>query len=123
LLPPDVRVTAVTPVPATFDARFSALTRRYEYHVTDAPWGAEPLRARDTLAWPRRLDVDAMNAAATALRGLHDFAAFCRRKEHASTIRSVDRLGWRRGGDLGEATVAADAVCWAMVRSLVGGLL
>ena len=123
LLPPDVRVTAVTPMPATFDARFSALSRRYAYRVSDAPWGAEPLRVRDTLAWPRRLDVDALNAASETLRGLHNFAAFCRRKEHASTIRAVDRLAWHRDGDLVVATVAADAFCWSMVRSLVGALL
>src|SRR5262249_36761319 len=123
LLPRDVRVVAAVEAPATFDARFSALSRRYVYRVTDAPWGAPPLRARDTLAWPRRLDVDAMNDAAAALRRLHDFAAFCRRTEHAGAIRSVDRLEWRRDGDLIEATVAADAFCQSMVRSLVGALL
>ena len=96
LLPPDVRVTAAAPAPESFDARFSALSRRYIYRVTDSPWGAEPLRARDTLAWPRALDLDLMNEAAIALLGLHDFVAFCRRKEHASTIRAVTRFDWCR---------------------------
>ena len=63
LLPVDVRVRAVTPVPPAFDARFSALRRHYRYRVATAPSGAEPLRARDTLAWPHALDVDAVNAA------------------------------------------------------------
>jgi tRNA pseudouridine38-40 synthase len=124
LLPGDVRVHAVREVPASFDARFSALARRYEYRVTDAPHGAEPLRRRDTLAWPRLLDLDALNAAAAGLHGEHDFAAFCRRKENATTIRAVTRLDWRRDPDgILTATVQADAFCQAMVRSLVGAML
>jgi tRNA pseudouridine38-40 synthase len=124
LLPADVRVRAATEVPAAFDARFSALGRRYEYRVTDSPWGADPLRARDTAAWPRPLDIDLLNLAAEGLAGLHDFVAFCRRKEHASTIRAISRLDWRRDPDgVLVATVAADAFCQQMVRSLVGALL
>jgi tRNA pseudouridine38-40 synthase len=124
LLPPDVRVLAARAVPAEFDARFSALARRYEYRVTDAPHGAAPLRRRDTLAWPRPLDLDRLNAAAAGLVGEHDFAAFCRRKEHASTIRAVARMDWRRDPDATlVATVQADAFCWSMVRSLVGAQL
>jgi tRNA pseudouridine38-40 synthase len=124
LLPPDVRVRAARAVPDTFDARFSALSRRYEYRVTDAPYGADPLRRHDTLAWPRPLDVDLLNAAAAGLRGEHDFAAYCRRKENATTIRAVSRLDWRREPDgVLVATVQADAFCQAMVRSLVGAML
>lgn len=124
LLPADVRVTAASEVPAGFDARFSALWRRYAYRVTDAAYGADPLRRRDTLAWPRPLDVDALNAASTGLCGTHDFAAYCRRKEHATTLRRITRLDWRRQQDgVLVATVQADAFCQAMVRSLVGALL
>lgn len=124
LLPGDVRVRAVTEVPAEFDARFSATFRRYEYRVTDAPYGAEPLRRHLTLAWPRPLDLDALNAAAAGLVGEHDFAAYCRRKENATTLREVTRLDWRREPDgLLVATVQADAFCQAMVRSLVGAML
>ncbi|MET7751336.1 tRNA pseudouridine(38-40) synthase TruA [Micromonospora sp. NPDC005367] len=124
LLPVDVRVRAVTEVSAEFDARFSATFRRYEYRVTDAPYGAEPLRRHLTLAWPRPLDLDALNAAAAGLVGEHDFAAYCRRKENATTLREVTRLDWRREPDgLLIATVQADAFCQAMVRSLVGAML
>lgn len=124
LLPPDVRVFAVTEVPTAFDARFSATFRRYEYRVTDAPWGAPPLRHRDTLAWPRPLDLGTLNAAASGLVGEHDFAAYCKRKEHATTIRRVSRLDFRRDPDgIVVATVQADAFCQAMVRSLMGALL
>jgi tRNA pseudouridine38-40 synthase len=124
LLPTDVRVRAMTEVPADFDARFSATYRRYEYRVTDAPFGAEPLRRHEILAWPKPLDLAALNAAATGLVGEHDFAAYCRRKEHATTLREVTRLDWRRDPDgILVATVQADAFCQAMVRSLVGAML
>jgi tRNA pseudouridine38-40 synthase len=124
LLPPDVRVRAATEVSNGFDARFSALSRRYEYRVTDAPYGAEPLQARYTLAWPRPLDLDRLDDAARALVGEHDFAAYCRRREYATTVRAVSRLDWRRERDgVLVATVQADAFCQAMVRSLVGALL
>ncbi|PYC72476.1 tRNA pseudouridine(38-40) synthase TruA [Micromonospora arborensis] len=124
LLPTDMRVRAMTEVPADFDARFSATFRRYEYRVTDAPFGAEPLRRHEVLAWPKPLDLAALNAAATGLVGEHDFAAYCRRKEHATTLREVTRLDWRRDPDgILVATVQADAFCQAMVRSLVGAML
>ncbi|HEX6873325.1 MAG TPA: tRNA pseudouridine(38-40) synthase TruA [Micromonosporaceae bacterium] len=124
LLPPDVRVYAASEVPAAFDARFAALFRRYSYRVADTPYGAPPLRHRDTLAWPRALDLDRLNQASALLVGEHDFAAYCRRKERATTIRAITELCWRREPDgIVVATVQADAFCQAMVRSLVGALL
>ena len=124
LMPPDARVRAVTPVPDTFDARFSATFRRYEYRVADTVWGPEPLRRHDTIGWVRPLDLDRLNAASAGLTGEHDYAAYCKRKEHATTIRAITRLEWRREPDgVCVATVQADAFCQAMVRSLVGALL
>jgi tRNA pseudouridine38-40 synthase len=124
LLPRDVRVWAVTEVPETFDARFSALFRRYEYRVSDAPWGAPPLRHRDTLGWPHPLDLTALTAASRLLLGEHDFAAFCRSRPNTTTIREMVRFDWQRAADsVVIATVEADAFCQAMVRSLVGALL
>ena len=86
-LPPDIRVRAIGPAPDGFDARFSALWRRYSYRVCDDPAGADPLRRHDTLWYPRPIDVAAMNEAARACLGEHDFAAFCRRREGATTVR------------------------------------
>jgi len=124
LLPPDVRVYRAYLVPTAFDARFSAVYRRYEYRVSDAPSGAPPTRHRDTLAWRRPLDIDALRRAATLLLGEHDFAAYCRRRDGATTIRTLTRLDWRRDPDgILVSTVEADAFCQAMVRSLVGALL
>jgi len=122
VLPTDVRVTGVRPVSPDFDARFGALWRRYTYRITDADCGPDPLRRLDTVGWRRRLDTDAMRQAADGLLGLHDFAAFCRRREGASTIRTLQQLDVLRAGDLIVLTVQADAFCHSMVRSLVGGL-
>ena len=123
-LPPDVRVWTAAPAAPGFDARFSALWRRYAYRVTDAPAGAAPLRRHDTLAWPRSLDRDALAAASGGLLGEHDFAAYCRRREGATTIRTLLQLDWAREPDgVLVATVRADAFCQSMVRSLVGALL
>ncbi len=123
LLPADVRVRTAAVVPTEFDARFSALWRRYLYRLTDAVAGPPPLRRFDTVGWPRRLDVDAMARAAVLIIGEHDFAAFCRRREGATTIRAVLSFDVERVTDLIEFRIAADAFCHSMVRSLVGGLL
>ena len=122
-LPADVRVTSMRLAHKDFDARFSAIRRHYLYRLTTAPYGADPLEARSRVAVRRDLDVDAMQDAATRLLGLHDFAAFCRRREGATTVRELQRFEWRRTGDLLDANVSADAFCWSMVRSLVGAVI
>src|SRR5580692_1572624 len=123
LLPDDVRIWSVRLAAPGFDARFSALWRRYSYRVCDDPARADPLRRRDTLWYRRPLDLDLMNAAALACQGEHDFAAFCRRREGATTVREVIRLDWARTGPgLAVGTVTADAVCHNMVRALTGAL-
>jgi tRNA pseudouridine38-40 synthase len=124
MLPPDVRVRAAGQAPDGFDARFSALWRRYSYRVCDDPAAADPVRRHETLWYFRRLDVPAMNEAALSCLGEHDFAAFCRRRPGATTVRALRRLDWRRDDDgILVATVVADAFCHTMVRSLVGALL
>ncbi|MFT4201662.1 tRNA pseudouridine(38-40) synthase TruA [Gordonia sp. (in: high G+C Gram-positive bacteria)] len=123
MLPDDVRVKSAVEVPVDFDARFSALRRHYSYRLADAAWGAEPIVARMTADWPRPLDADLLNAASAELVGLHDFAAFCRFRPGATTIRDLQEFSWRRdeqGVLVGRVT--ADAFCWSMVRSLVGAV-
>lgn len=122
LLPEDVRVRRTSDAPAGFDARFSAVSRTYRYQVSDGPEQVDPLRRHDTLAWPRPLDLTAMQEASTGLLGEHDFAAYCKKREGATTIRALLALSWRRE-DVLVMTVQADAFCHSMVRSLVGGFL
>ncbi len=123
-LPMDVRVWRITEAPTDFDARFAALSRRYVYRVGDSRYGVEPIRRRFVLWHQHELDVAAMNAAAALLLGEHDFAAYCKRREGATTIRRLLDLRWERTRpDEVEATVEADAFCHSMVRALVAALL
>ena len=122
-LPDDVRVRRIGRAPDGFDARFSALRRHYVYRLALAPYGAEPQQARFVTPWLRPLDVGAMVEASRHLLGLHDFAAFCRHRPGATTIRDLQRLDWVVEADLLTAYVSADAFCWSMVRSLVGAVL
>lgn len=120
----DVRILGASRAPDGFDARFSALSREYAYRVSAAPAVANPLRRVDTLAWPRPLDVEALRAASGLLLGEHDFAAYCRRREGATTVRALTRLEWAIDTEgVLVATVVADAFCHSMVRSLMGALL
>jgi tRNA pseudouridine38-40 synthase len=124
VLPGDVRVRRVAEAPPGFDARFGALWRRYAYRVADTEGVVDPLTRHHVLVWPRPLDLDLMNRASEQLVGRHDFAAFCKQREGATTIRTLLDLSWARD-DAGRAvaTVRADAFCHSMVRSLVGCLL
>jgi tRNA pseudouridine38-40 synthase len=123
-LPPDLRVRSIGPALNGFDARFSALWRRYAYRICDDPARADPLRRHDTLWNPVALDLAAMNEAAALLLGEHDFAAFCRKREGATTVRALRRLEWERDADgVAVGCVVADAFCHNMVRALVGALL
>ncbi|WP_347352020.1 tRNA pseudouridine synthase A [Intrasporangium sp.] len=124
ILPDDVVVRAVSRAPTGFDARFAALHRRYLYRLADPDAAHDPLRRRDTVSWRRVLDVGEMNAASRTLLGLKDFAAFCKRREGATTTRTLLELSWVRLPDgVLAATVRADAFCHSMVRSLVGAVV
>lgn len=124
ILPADLRIRRITEAPEGFDARFSAVWRRYAYRVADSPQLYDPLARHHVLHWPRPLDLAAMNEASEPLLGLRDFASFCKRREGATTVRTLTALRWERD-DHGVAvgTVVADAFCHNMVRALVGCLL
>lgn len=120
----DVVVLASRLAPPGFDARFSAVWRRYEYRVGDASIARNPLLRGHVLSYPAVLDVDAMDAAAHALLGLHDWATYCKPREGSTTIRTLQEFSWRRLDDgLLLAEVRADAFCHSMVRSLVGACI
>ena len=125
LLPGDVRVRAASVAPDGFDARFSALRRHYRYRIGTADWGVEPADRPFVLALRRTLDVSAMDEAGQRLLGLRDFAAYCKPREGATTIRELQRLRVRAAPDASSEVwvdVTADAFCHSMVRSLVGAL-
>ena len=118
---PDVTVTRTSLAPEGFDARFSAVWRRYRYRLADTTVGYDPMRRNDTTTIRAALDVDAMDAAARTLIGLHDFAAYCKPREEATTIRTLLDYRWARDAEgVLVADVKADAFCHSMVRALVG---
>ncbi|WP_243233187.1 tRNA pseudouridine(38-40) synthase TruA [Microbacterium sp. CIAB417] len=117
----DVTVRRTTLAPDGFDARFSAVWRRYAYRIADDVTGYDPLRREFTTTVRAALDVAAMDEAARSLRGLHDFAAYCKPREEATTIRTLLEFDWRRDAEGAiVANVKADAFCHSMVRALVG---
>jgi tRNA pseudouridine38-40 synthase len=120
----DVVVRRSALAPAGFDARFSAVHRRYRYRIADRLEARDPLERHRTHVHPTPLDDARMQAAAARLTGLHDFAAYCRPRPHATTIRTLQAFGWTRD-DQGVlvADVQADAFCHSMVRALVGACI
>ncbi len=124
LLPNDLRVQSVVVAPEGFDARFSAISRRYRYRIADKLARANALEARHTLSVIWALDEVAMNQAAQSLLGLNDFASFCKPREKSTTIRELQAVSVIRG-DSGviEIELRADAFCHNMVRSIVGALI
>lgn len=107
-----------------FDARFSALARRYSYRIADGADRWDPLTRRVTLWHPERLDVDAMNAEAAHLLGRHDFLSFCKPRAGATTIRTLTGLRFERDEHrIITAHIEADAFCHNMVRALMGASL
>lgn len=123
-LPDDVVVWSMTPAPVGFDARFSAIWRRYVYRLGDGGRPVDPLARHQVGVVRETLDLEVLGGAAAELLGLRDFVAFCRQREGATTIRTLLELtAVRDPGGLVEITVRADAFCHSMVRSLVGALV
>jgi tRNA pseudouridine38-40 synthase len=124
ILDEDVRINQIQIAPPAFHARFSALRRYYEYRILDENKVIPPLARFNTASWYRPLDVDQMNHASALLLGTHDFAAFCKYREGATTIRTLETYQWRRDREgylVGD--VVADAFCYSMVRNLVGAIV
>ena len=124
VLDADIRINNIELAPVAFHARFSALRRYYEYRILDANKVIPPLVRFNTEPWYRPLDVDVMNNASALLLGTHNYAAFCKFREGATTIRTLETYQWRRDRDgylVGD--VVADAFCYSMVRNLVGAIV
>ena len=124
ILDQDIRINQITIAPPAFHARFSALRRYYEYRILDENKVIPPLSRFNTESWYRPLDVDVMNQASALLLGTHDYAAFCKFREGATTIRTLEIYSWRRDNQgVLIADVVADAFCYSMVRNLVGAIV
>lgn len=116
-----IRIHSIGVAPEGFDARFSPLSRTYEYRIADKEAVKNPLHSAFTLETNYLLDDAEMSRLSASLLGLHDFATFCRPRVGATTIRELQDYRWERD-DQGVlvATIRADAFCHSMVRALVG---
>lgn len=122
-LPSSVAVRWAVPVAADFHARFSAISRRYQYLILNRP--ARPALEHGRATWERvPLDAERMYLAAQALVGEHDFSAFralaCQARHARRRVLRV--LVWREG-DRVLLEIEANAFLYHMVRNIVGSLL
>ena len=124
ILDEDVRIHNISIAPEAFHARFSALRRRYRYKILDENKVLDPLARLDVATWYRPLDLDVMNKTSALLLGEHDFAAFCKYREGATTTRTLEKYEWKRSAEgFLVADIVADAFCYSMVRNLVGAVV
>ncbi|MEY4313613.1 MAG: hypothetical protein RIS93_193 [Actinomycetota bacterium] len=121
ILDPDIRVLDCKWAPANFHARFTPISRTYQYKIIDAGKVTAPLDRYDTTEWFRELDVGLMNAGSNLLLGEHDFFTFCKFREGGSTVKNLLKFQWHRdqnGVVIGE--IQANSFRYNMVRNLVG---
>jgi tRNA pseudouridine38-40 synthase len=122
-LPSDISVTWAKEMPNSFDARFSAMARRYRYVIYNDQ--IRPAHLAEEVTWNHRpLDVALMRDAARAFVGTHDFSAFRARQCQAkSPIKTIHHLELLEHGRLIVIDVRANAFLHHMVRNIVGALL
>jgi tRNA pseudouridine38-40 synthase len=123
MLGPEIAVREVSTAAPDFDARRSAVSRRYRYTLLTTPW-PDPFWARRSWHVDRTLEVELLRLGADPLIGEHDFSSFCRRPDASvSLVRRVREACWEGDGELLHFWIEADAFCQQMVRSIVGTLV
>lgn len=116
-----ITIHRIAVAPEGFDARFSPLSRTYEYRIADTFAVKNPLHRAFTLHMNYALDDTEMARLGSSLVGLHDWSTFCRPRVGATTIRELLSYRWVRDeAGVVVATITADAFCHSMVRALVG---
>lgn len=123
-LPADVRVTDARDVAADFHARFDALGKEYHYHIWNAPV-MNPLLRHQAWHVPDALDRAAMQNAASAIVGRHDFRAFTSKREGilGDSFREVTRCQLTFTDSLLRIEIAATGFLYKMCRCIVGTLI
>ena len=121
ILDADIRVLTAQWAPDNFHARFTAISRTYQYKIIDAGKVTAPLDRHDSTEWFRPLDIELMNSGSKLLLGMHDFFAFCKFREGGSTIKNLLTFNWHRDEkDVVICEISADSFRYNMVRNLVG---
>jgi tRNA pseudouridine38-40 synthase len=121
ILDADIRVLMAQWAPDNFHARFTAISRTYQYKIIDGGKVTAPLDRHDSTEWFRPLDIELMNSGSKLLLGVHDFFAFCKFREGGSTIKNLLTFNWYRDEkDVVICEISADSFRYNMVRNLVG---
>lgn len=122
-LPRDISVHSARVVDGDFHARFNVKCKTYEYLIWNNPTRSAFYSDR-ALHWWYGADVEAMDKAAKALCGTHDFAAFkAQGSPVETTVRTIFDAGVERDGDFIKIHVTGDGFLYNMVRIIVGTLL
>jgi tRNA pseudouridine38-40 synthase len=122
LLPRDVRVLAAEEVPQAFHATLDAKAKLYRY-VIDNGRIADPFALRTSWHVYPPLDEAAMDRAAGALKGRHDFRSFeTNWPNRTSSVRTITHIAVARAGDSVRIEVEADGFLYNMVRAIAGTL-
>lgn len=116
-----IRIHSARVVPPEFDARFSPISRRYRYRISNGL--LDPLTRHFTYHHRQPLNIGTMAAEIEGLSGLFDFGSFCKPRPGATTIRNLHVFAVEATDDLITVWIAADAFCHHMVRALIGALL
>ncbi|WP_435010292.1 tRNA pseudouridine(38-40) synthase TruA [Tundrisphaera lichenicola] len=123
ILPPDVRVLDARDVPQSFHCTLDAKAKLYRYVIDNRPI-ADPFRLRYSYHVYQRLDDEAMDRAAQALKGRHDFHSFeTNWPNRTSSVRTITYIAVSRKGDSVWIEVEADGFLYNMVRSITGTLI
>ena len=120
-LPNDIAIQAIFPVADDTHARFSAISRSYEYWVSQKK---DPFLTDYAWEITKPLDVTAMNTVAAILLGEKDFGAFARSGTQTKTnLCNVTAAHWEEQGDLLVFHISANRFLRNMVRAVVGTLI
>lgn len=122
-LPEDISIQESFEVPAEFHPRFTETIKTYEYKILNRKF-PDPTRRNDSLFYYGKLNVDAMNEAASYLVGPHDFKSFCAVNHDAkTTVRTIYSAMVDKDGDLITFEITGNGFLYNMVRIIAGTLI
>lgn len=122
-LPEDISIQESFEVPAEFHPRFTETIKTYEYKILNRKF-PDPTRRNDSLFYYGKLNVDAMNEAASYLVGPHDFKSFCAVNHDAkTTVRTIYSARVDKDGDLITFEITGNGFLYNMVRIIAGTLI
>lgn len=126
LLPSDIRILSISPVPETFHARYSALSKIYHYRL-HLERTSDPFKHRYAYFVPHSVDLSLLKEAATHFIGTHDFSSFANEAKRGSAaknaIRTLHRLDIVEESGGARLEFEGSGFLYKMVRNIVGTLL